>query len=190
MPKPKNGRVEPKPTPKKLRTITPTLRQTIAFNRLVEIGRNSKGRKGITIGSILREAGYAPNTAIKPTHVTRSKGWQFLMKKHFPDKAVAKAEEGQLGASTIGHYIFPAKESDKTIKEVIASFPNCNLIKISKQGTWKRAYFSSPDNTAIGKSLDRIYKMKKRYPKEDSNAAVDIKIAIVNYGNENNNPTV
>lgn len=174
-----------KKTVKKLRKLTPTLKQRIAFKKLVEISRNPKGRKGITIGSILRQGGYAPNTAIKPSQVTKSKGWQYLMKKYFPDDKVAKVEEGQLNASRIGHYIFPIKEDNKEIKKIVESFPNCKLIKIRKQLNWKRAYFSSPDNTAIGKSLDRIYKMKKRYPKEDQDKPVEIKIAIINYGSKN-----
>ena len=71
------------------------------------------------------------------------------MNEYFPDDKLAKAEGGQLGASKIGHYIFPLKESDKEIKEIIESFPNCLLIKIRKQLNWKRAYFSSPDNQAM-----------------------------------------
>ena len=167
---------------KKLRKINPTLRQRIAFKKLVEIRRNNKGRKGITLGKLLLESGYAPNTAIRPTEVTKGKGWQLLMKKHFPDDKVAQVEEGQLNASRTSHYIFPQKEDNKIIKEIIESFPNCKLIKIRRQLNWKRAYFSSPDNMAIGKSLDRIYKMKKRYPKEDQGQPVEIKIAIINYG--------
>ena len=169
---------------KKLRKITPTFKQRISFEKLVELSRKEGTRRNITLAKLLKSGGYAPSMVDHPSRVTKSKGWLAMMDKYFPDDKIAKAEKGQLNASSVGHYVFPAKEKDETIKEIIENFPNCKLIKIRKQLNWKRAYFSSPDNTAIGKSLDRIYKMKKRYPKEDQDQPIDIKIAIVNYGSK------
>lgn len=172
MPKRKNRKAKvkkpaksPKPT-RKLRKITPTYNQQIAFKKLSEIIRKKGKGQRITLGKLLRESGYSLSTSKKPKLVTGSKGWDQLMKKHFPDNKLAEAEGEQLGASKIGHYTFPGKENNKEIKKIINSFPNCKLIKIRKQHGWKRAYFYSPDNLAIGKSLDRIYKLKKKYPAE------------------------
>lgn len=162
MPKRKNRKAKTKE-----RKITPTLKQQIAVKKLVEISRNAKGQKGITLGRILRESGYSPATAIKPSQVTQSKGWDKLMEEHFPDDDLAVVEKGQLRASRIQHYIFPVSESNRSIKKIIENFPNCKLVEIKTQHTWKRAYFYAPDNTAIGKSLDRIYKLKNKYPTKD-----------------------
>ena len=162
---------------KKLRKITPTFKQRIAIQKLVEIGGKLKGKqKNITIGRVLKEAGYSPAVQKTPQKVTESKGWKLLMDEYYPDDKLAKAEQGQLGASKVGHYIFPAKESNKEIKEIVESFPNCKLIKIRKQLNWKRAYFSSPDNQAIAKSLDRIYKLKDKYPAEKHKIEEEVKV--------------
>ena len=169
----------------KPREITPTLKQRLAVKRLVEISRNAKGQKHITIGRVLREAGYSSATASHPKQITEGKGWKQLMEKYYPDDKLAIVEGGQLNASRVGHYIFPSRESDKEIREIIESFPNCKLIKIRKQLNWKRAYFSSPDNQAIGKSLDRIYKLKSKYPAEKHEIEGEIKtIKIINYGSK------
>jgi hypothetical protein len=56
----RNNRRATKPlpnTPKKSNKVTPTHLQTIAVKKLVEISRNAKGQKRITLGRVLKEAG-------------------------------------------------------------------------------------------------------------------------------------
>lgn len=38
------------------------------------------------MGQVMLEAGYAPSVAVKPKHLTESKGWQELMEDYLPDK--------------------------------------------------------------------------------------------------------
>ena len=185
-PKPKNGSVKAKkPTPKKQRKITPTYNQQIAFKKLSEIVGKKGKRRRITLGKILRESGYSVSTSKTPAKVTKRKGWKKLMAEHYPDKELVKAEGAQLHASGQTHYVFPLGESDEEIKKIIEGFPNCKLLKIRIQGNWKRAYYFVPDNTAIGKSLDRIYKLKNKYPAEKHKIEGEIKtIKIINYGSK------
>ena len=118
------------------------------------------------IGKLMVKAGYSKAYSKNPNHLKETLSWKELMEKYYPDDKVAEAEGQQLHASQIDHYIFPGGNTNEEIKEIIESYPNCKLIKIKKELQWKWAYFSSPDNNAIGKSLDRIYKIKNKYPKE------------------------
>lgn len=189
--KPRKKKADQLVKPKKLRKITPSFRQKAAVEKLVELGGKLKGRQGkVTLGRILKEVGYSPAIQKTPQKVTESKGWQYLMQKHFPDHEVAEAESNQLHASHRGHYVFPGTEKDSVIKEMIESVKGCRLLRISERVTKRKrkvkdAYFVSPDNIAIGKSLDRIYRMKKRYPKEKENdSPTDIKILVINYAEQ------
>ena len=175
MPQRKNRKAKSKE-----RKITPTLRQQIAVKKLAEIVRNSKGKR-VTIGKILRESGYSESVSKSPTRVTKSKGWDKLMEEYFPDDALAAVEGGQLRASHVQHYVFPASESNKSIRKTIESFPNCRVVEIKLQHSWKRAYFYAPDNAAVGKSLDRIYKLKKKYPTKDDEGSGD-RVLIIERG--------
>lgn len=58
-----------------------TLRQQIALAKMSENGGK--------MGAAMLEAGYSAQTAKTPTKLTRSKGWQALMEKHFPDAGLA-----------------------------------------------------------------------------------------------------
>ena len=70
----------------------PTLLQKKA-SRLVDSSR--------TMGEVLKKAGYSPATAIKPSQVTKSKGWQELMDKKLPDKEVVGVHNKLLHAKKI-----------------------------------------------------------------------------------------
>lgn len=114
---------------------------------------------------VMKEAGYSESTATSGTPEVK-KTWKELMDTYFPDDVVAKVEQSQLNASEISKFIFPATYSDEEIKEIVEGYPSCKLVRIRKSGNWKRAYYAAPDNIAVAKSLDRIYKLKGQYAAE------------------------
>jgi len=66
--------------------LTPTARQKKAVQKIVEIRRTGK-----TLGNALRESGYSEATAIKPTQVTKSKGFKEASKP-FVDQMVEERQ--------------------------------------------------------------------------------------------------
>ncbi len=47
------------------------------------------------------QAGYSPNTAIKPSQVKKSKGWKDLLEKYLPDNDLLKVHKEGLKATKI-----------------------------------------------------------------------------------------
>jgi hypothetical protein len=149
--------------PRKHYKTQPTLKQTIAVQKVLEIVRNSKNQKKITIGRILKEAGYADTTSTVPTQVTRSKGWNSLMEKYFNEESVAKFHQMMFNSKILRWYSFPLKEKDSNIKKIIESLPEAKVVKILLIDDSKRAYFTIPNLEYIDKALDKAYKIRGRY---------------------------
>lgn len=142
--------------PKKKTTTITKIRQ----KKVVEsILKNTKVKSRC---KAMIEAGYSPSYAYSG-QITKTKTWNDYMDEHFSDDKVAKAEAIQLSASRLYDYEFPPTSKDADIKKDIESHSGCKLVRIYTTQYAKKAYFYTPDNVAIGKSLDRIYKMKKRY---------------------------
>lgn len=141
-----------------------TENQKKVFNAVIKKVRN--GEK-ISISKAMREAGMSKHTSRQPDKITKSKGWKELMDEHFDDEKLAITEAAQLNASHINDYVFDDTLSNEEIRNIFKSIPNCTVIKIIRRLGSKKAYFSTTDNVAVAKSLDRIYKLKKKYPKEE-----------------------
>jgi len=62
--------------------IEPTQKHKTAFKKIVEDG----GKKGES----MIKAGYSKNTAKTPTKMTKTKGWEQLLKQYLPDKKLAE----------------------------------------------------------------------------------------------------
>lgn len=60
----------------------PTMKQRLAFDKMVENGGN--------ISKAMREVGYSPNTAVSPHKLTESDGWKTLLEENFPDDLIQK----------------------------------------------------------------------------------------------------
>lgn|SRR3990167_5525225 len=84
----------------------PTLRQKKA-STLVENGR--------TIGEVMKDAGYSPNTAKAPTKLTKSKGWIELMEKRLPDEKLLEVHNQGLEAVKIHGSL---TEPDKYVPDI------------------------------------------------------------------------
>lgn len=82
--------IKPLKKKKKGNKVKPTAKQKKAFKEIVENGRNK--------GEAMIEAGYSENTAVAPTKVTESKGWQQLMDEYIPDELLQKVHKEGLEA--------------------------------------------------------------------------------------------
>lgn len=70
--------------------------------------------KSRTEGEAMIKAGYAPNTAIKPSQVKKSKGWKQLLDQYLPDEKLlgvhdelldSKQDQIRLGAVGLGYKV-------------------------------------------------------------------------------------
>ncbi len=122
------------------------------------------------------EAGYSESTARRSTQVKDSKGWDKLMEKYLPDKLIAKTEREQLRSTTLQRFIFPPGMDDAAVRDVVKNTPGAKLLKISRGEKATHVSFLFPDNTARGKSLDRAYKLKLKYPKEKSEDSLNTQL--------------
>lgn len=158
-----------------------TPRQLVAVKKLSDIVRSSKGQKNITLGKLLREAGYSEETSKKPGRVVKAKSFQELLDHYLPDDAIAEVHGDLMKASKLDHYIFPLGAEDDDIREIIESVSGCRLVKIKIDTNWKRAYFWTPDNMSRMKAIAEAYKIKNKYPAEKHEHTVAI-VETVNYG--------
>ena len=177
MTKPKNGRSK---TPVKLKKVTPTQQQKTAFKVWSDMVRKTKGKKFISIGKVLKEAGYSKTIQRSPTKVTKTRGWLQLLEEKFPDDKLSDKMDEQLQARSIDHYAFPAFTTDKEIKKTIEGDFGFKVMRIIKVKHLKRAYFSIPDHIARDKIIDKILKLKNKYPAEKHEHLI-AKVEIVKY---------
>ena len=54
---------------------------------------------GKPLGQIMREEGYADNTADNPQRVTETKSWEMLLEEYLPDDLLTKVAKEGLGAT-------------------------------------------------------------------------------------------
>lgn len=128
------------------------------------------------IGKLMIQAGYSKAYSKNPQQAKKTLSWAELMEEHFSDEELSRIEGEQLHASVIQNYVFTLSLTDEEIGAIIAKAPGAQLLKINRTSTNARAYFTTPDNISIGKSLDRIYKLKLKYPKDKSDNSVNEKI--------------
>jgi len=160
-------------------------RQQIAVKRLSEIIRSGKKNKSITIGKILRDAGYSDSYSEAPNRIIKRKSFQEALDRYLPDEVITKIHGSILQASVIDHMTFPKAMSDKEIKEVIESIDGCKVRKIKHGELANHAYFWSPDNTSRLRAVAEAYKIKNKYPAEKHKIEGEIKtIKIINYGSK------
>ena len=161
--KPKNGKKKAALKSKKI--YSP--RQKMAMEKISEI-ISSKGKlEQVTFGKILRDSGYSDSYAETPVALMKGKSFQELLNYYLPDDNILEAHKGILSASKLEHYVFPAKESNKEIKETVESVANCRLQRISKIGDYKHAYYWIPDSQSQMKAISEAYKIKNKYAPEE-----------------------
>ncbi len=116
-----------------------TIRQQKVFKAVV---------KGSTISGAMVKAGYSKTTAHRTNKVTRTKGWQELLKQHLPDSALAKRHRELLN------------------KQETRTNADGDVIDLGL------------DTQAVSKALDMAYKLKGAYaPEKSLNVNIEIPIS-------------
>ena len=163
----------------------PTELQKIAVKKLAELSRKSKGQKNITIGRILREAGYSETVSLSPTKVTESKGFKQLLDEFLPDSKLAAVHDQLLDAKTLDTYQMDAKLTDEEVTKIVEDIKGCKVRKIvrfPKQDT-VTVYFYRPDNLTRDRALDKGYKLRGHYAPEKQELDITA-IKVVKYGSK------
>lgn len=162
-----------------------SLRQKLAVQKLSENIRNSKGGKGVSMGKVLREAGYSKQTSLKPKLVTETKGFKDELSKVIPDESLAKVQAQLLHAVKLNKFSFDSSISNVEIKKIIEGMVGCKVREIARKESSHKAvcYYWSPDRIIIDKALDSLYRINGYYhsDKQPTNDA-PIEVRIINYG--------
>lgn len=162
-----------------------TLRQQIAVKKLSEIIGNSKGQKNISIGRILKEAGYSDETAKTPQLVTESKGFREEMDNAMPDKKLVDTHEKLFRAVNINKIEFDQSISDIQIKKIIEGDSDNKIKGVIRTKNRNKivCYYWSPDRLTRIKAIDMGYKIKNLYQtKEEAEQSTPKVIYITQYG--------
>lgn len=159
-------------------------RQLILVKKIAEAVASVGDRRKVSIGKLMREAGYSVSYSEKPKDLIESPTFQALLEKYLPDDKLSKVHGELLEASTLKSYTFNMSETDESIQKTIEGISGAQLIRIvvykTDNGlTKKRAYFQVPDARARQQALAEGYKVKGRYPAEKH----DHQVAVVNVTN-------
>ena len=91
---------------KKQNQITPTENQKVVFRKVQELVK--KGEK-VSIAKAIRETKvYGKGMHKHPEKITKSKGWQLLVKRYIGDDLLANVHHGLLNSHVLDHMVFPA----------------------------------------------------------------------------------
>ncbi len=119
-----------------------TIRQKNAAKKVVEMGGN--------VSKAMEAAGYSPKTAKTPKKLTKSKGWEELMKEYLPDKLLAEKHKELL-----------------TIPKRVRKFVKGEL----------ESEYEELDSQAISKGLDMGYKLKGKYAAEKKDVNIGFSLS-------------
>jgi len=161
-----------------------SLRTKIVVRKLSEVIRNSKGRKTVCMGKILREAGYSRQTSLKPKLVTETKGYKEEFAKLIPDLTLVGKHVELLHACKLKTFSIDKRLSDREIMKIINGLPNSKVRNIvrNKHSCNAVCYYWTPDNMTILSALDLSYKIKGYYHLNKQQASdIPVVVKIVNY---------
>lgn len=166
-----------------------TIKQKRAVDKTLE---NLGSDTPKTMGTILKESGYADSIAINPQIITESKGFKELLEEALPDSLLTQRHKELLNSTHLDHMVFPLgpkttaeKEffineqitkalkagkvydgkdclSDEDIKELLDSV-NCVVRKVVHGESGRHVYFWGRDNKAVKDALDMAFKLKGAY---------------------------
>ena len=164
-----------------------TNRQLIAVKKLSEILRKAKGQKNVTMGKILKEAGYSDSVSKHPDIVTETKGFKELLEEYLPDALIQQTHKDLLQAARLDEYKMDANLDDKEIQSIVESVPGCKVRKILrfKKDLYVTVYFWAPDGQSRKAAIDMAYKLKGSYAPEKSKIDLGGQLEVVrikNYG--------
>ena len=111
---------------------TPTVRHKKAFKEVVN---------GSTISKAMVKVGYSAETAKRTNKLTRTKGWQLLLKQHLPDSVLAKRHREML---------------NKKEKMIVSD----------GAGEGSHIEDTNQPHSDVNRALEMAYKLKGVFPKE------------------------
>lgn len=149
-----------------------TIRQKKLAREIVKnlTAKNPKNKKEILVSS-----GYTPTTAESSAHVILSQPGvvEEIKKLGISDDELKKKHTQLLNAVNLEKLYFDEKDSDETIRDVIAKMEGYTLLHIvtqrmknSKTIISKYAYVKAPDNQTQDKALDKAFKIRGAYVPE------------------------
>lgn len=138
------------------------IRQERAALQIVDLVRTKKNISGVTMGKILKNAGYSDSIQTTPSKVTKSPSFQRLMDKYLPERSLLKKHKQLSNASHLDKFIFPNSVTDEEIRQTIEEIPGAKLIKVQRNAQWARAYYMIADNRTQMDALELAYKVRKK----------------------------
>lgn len=162
-----------------------SLRQKLAAQKLSEIIRNSKAYKNISMGAILRQAGYSKQTSLKPRLVTKTKGFTEELNRLIPDNLLLRVHSELLEAMVLKKYNFTSSMTDRSIRKIV-EVSGSRVREIIRNKTGRAiCYFWAPDAGCKLKALDMAYRVKGlNAPNREEISAADFKVIVMNYGDK------
>ena len=161
-----------------------TVRQKIAVQKLSENIRNSGGKKSVSVGKVLREAGYSKQTSLKPKLVTETKGFKDELSRIMPDESIIKRHGELINAVKLNKMEFDSSVSDLEIKKIIewpTGFKVRSIVR-KKNCEIVTCYYWSPDYMTRLVAINMGYKIKNLYqPKDQSSETTPIVYQMVSY---------
>jgi hypothetical protein len=109
-----------------------TERHRLVVGKIVENRRNGTPQP---LGAVLLEAGYAPSTAIKPTDVTNSRGFQELLEAVLPDDDLTQVHKDLLQSKRLDHMTFPLGPEGEDDPNFSGADPNGSITLESQERT-------------------------------------------------------
>lgn len=108
------------------------------------------------IGRAMVKAGYSKETSLKPTLLTKTKGWQELMEKYLPDESLIKIHKEGLSATTKKPHLIDRDDKGRPIYD----------------------YIDEDDYAVRHRYLETAYKLKKRLS-ETNITNNDVKVLVL-----------
>ncbi len=134
-----------------------------------------ENRGGKSVSKAMRDAGYSDAYAKNPQQFIATQKWQKLMKKYLSDDLLLKKHKRLLDSHRIQQQYFNYKITDKSITKIFRD-NDFQVIGIKRFMKIAIIFYLAPDNDTQDKALDKAYKLKGYYAKENPQAAVQINI--------------
>lgn len=161
-----------------------SLRQKLVVQKLSDAIRYSKDRKSVSMGKILREAGYSRQTSLKPKLVTETKGYKEELARLIPDLTLVRKHLELLDAYKLKTCSFDKRLSDKEIRKIIEgrTYHKVRDIVRNKNNGNAVCRYWAPDYMARLRALDMSFKIKGYYHLDKQPASnTPVVVKIVNY---------
>lgn len=157
-----------------------TLRQKLAVQKISEILRKSNGHKNVSMGRVLREAGYSESVARHPDNVTKAKGFRELLGQIMPPEKVVKLQAELIEASKLNSYKIDSRLDDKEITATYEDNKICKVRNILRDGSkpYALVYTWSPDYGNRLRALDMYYKLNNLYPKKKEESETNAEVGL------------